>query len=81
MSSIPKKTKKRRKTNSKPNGISTTKLLLIFLGTIFILYGILIGDIQTNTLVISSYYLIALGLFFQGLCIALFVKENKIKST
>ncbi len=72
--------KSKNKTIQKQNSIGTSKLLLIFVGTILMLFGILIGDFTYNNTTISYYYIIILGILLQAFSILLFMKENTIKT-
>ncbi|NIJ45109.1 hypothetical protein FHR24_001548 [Wenyingzhuangia heitensis] len=77
-----KKRKYRRKKskNKKQNRLNTFKLFLIFIGSIFILFGLLIGDLNIDIIKIPYYVSIAIGLVFQLITIYIFVKQKSIQT-
>ena len=70
---------KRRKYKRKNRILDRPKLLFILLGTIFILFGVFVGEVKISDYTFPFYYSISFGLFLELLAILIFVKEKQIK--
>lgn len=71
--------KRRIRSKRKKRILDRPKLLFILLGTIFILFGIFIGEVKISDCTFPYYYPIIFGLFLELLSILIFVKEKQIK--
>ena len=75
-----KKRKRRKNQNQQTNKISDTKLFFIFLGCLFIFFGIFIGDFNCGLFGLPSHLSISIGFIIQLMTIAIFVKQKSIKT-
>ena len=70
----------RKRTSKRKNRIlDRPKLFFILLGTIFILFGVFIGEVKISDYTFPFYYPILFGLFLELLSILIFVKQKQIK--
>ena len=74
-----KKRKKRKKGKISNRVLDRPKLFFILLGTICILFGVFIGDINILDFALPFYFPITFGLLLQFLSILIFVKQKQIK--
>ncbi|MDB4297300.1 hypothetical protein N9901_00950 [Flavobacteriaceae bacterium] len=52
-----------------------------FLGSIFICMGVIVGDLEFNTVSINSYVPILLGLSFLAIAFSIFVKQKRLNTS
>lgn len=75
-----KRPREKRRTYKRKNRIlDRPKLLFILLGTIFILFGVFVGEVKISDYTFPFYYSISFGLFLELLAILIFVKQKQIK--
>lgn len=72
--------KRKRTTSQRSSKINDTKIFSIFLGCLFIFFGVFVGDFNSNLFSIPSYLSISIGFAIQLFTIAIFVKQNSIKT-
>lgn len=71
--------RKKRKSPRENNTIDKPKLFFIFFGTIFILFGMFIGDVKILDFIFPFYLPILFGVFLQISSVIIFVKQKQIK--
>lgn len=78
------KSKKRYRKKSKPQktqNLSNTSIFVIFLGSLFLTMGFVIGDLHiTNNIVITKTVNFLIGFTLQSFTIAFFVKSKLLNT-
>jgi|GEM_PF-5548213 len=72
--------KRKRTRKQRSNKITNTKIFFIFLGSLFILFGVFIGDFNSNLFSVPCYLSILIGFAIQLITVAIFMKQNSIKT-
>lgn len=81
MSNSHRKKRKKRRKKTPMNRISSNKLIMIFIGSVFVLFGFFIGDFKFHKFCLPAYASIFIGLTVQLITILIFVKQNSIKTS
>ncbi len=71
---------RKQKLKKRKNRLSNKKLTLILSGTILILFGVLIGDVDFDQYSLPFYYLILIGFLLNLTAIYRFIQQNKLNT-